>query len=81
MKPEIIRTRSFVEDAASLISNAAKEAIEEHGCFRIALSGGNTPRPVYQALVLKDCRWPKWIVTFGDERCVPPEDPQSNYGA
>jgi 6-phosphogluconolactonase len=79
MKPEIIRTRSFVQDAASLISNAATEAIEEHGCFRIALSGGNTPRPVYQALALKDCRWPKWIVTFGDERCVPPDDRQSNY--
>jgi 6-phosphogluconolactonase len=26
-----------------------------------------------------DCRWSKWIVTFGDERCVPPDDTQSNY--
>jgi len=79
MKPEIIRTRFFAEEAASFIVHAAEEAIEEHGFFRLALSGGNTPRAVYQALALRECRWPKWIVTFGDERCVPPDDPQSNY--
>jgi len=79
MKPEIIRTRSFVEDAASFIAHAAEEAIEEHGFFRLALSGGKTPRTVYQALALRECRWPKWIITFGDERCVPPDDSQSNY--
>src|ERR1700752_1674758 len=70
MKPEIIRTRSFVEDAASFIAHTAEQAIEEHGFFRLALSGGKTPRTVYQALALRECRWPKWIITFGDERCV-----------
>src|SRR5258708_2286585 len=79
MKPEIIRTRSFVEDAVSFIAHAAEEAIDEHGFFRVALSGGNTPRAVYQALALGEFRWPKWIVTFGDERCVPRDNPQSNY--
>jgi 6-phosphogluconolactonase len=79
MNPEIIRTRSFVETVATFIENAAHEAIEDHGFFRIALSGGHTPRAVYQALALKDCKWPKWIVTFGDERCVPPDDPENNY--
>jgi len=79
MKPEIIRTKSFVKDAVVLITNAAEKAIEERGYFRISLSGGNTPRPVYQALALCDCQWSKWIVIFGDERCVPPDDVQSNY--
>jgi 6-phosphogluconolactonase len=79
MKPEIVRTQSFVDDAVALILNAANEAIEQRGHFRISLSGGNTPRPVYQDLGLRDCQWSKWIVTFGDERCVPPEDKQSNY--
>src|SRR6202008_1091786 len=79
MKPEIVRTRSFAEDAASFIVHAAKEAISEHGFFRIALSGGNAPRAVYQALSLRECRWSKWIITFGDECCVGPEDPLSNY--
>jgi 6-phosphogluconolactonase len=75
MKPEIIRTRSFAE-ASSFIVHAAEEAIEEHGFFRVALSGGSTPRMVYRALGLRDCRWQKWIITFGDERCIPPDDPQ-----
>jgi 6-phosphogluconolactonase len=79
MNPEIIRTKSFVHDAVALIVNAARESIEERGYFRISLSGGNTPKPIYQALALQDCKWSKWIVTFGDERCVPPDDTQSNF--
>ena len=79
MKPEIVRTKSFAEDVAVFIASSAEEAIDERGCFRVALSGGNTPRQVYQALALADAHWSKWIVTFGDERCVPPDDPQSNY--
>jgi len=59
--------------------DCAYEAIDSRGYFRVALSGGNTPRPIYQALALEDCDWRKWIVTFGDERCVPPDDNQSNY--
>jgi 6-phosphogluconolactonase len=61
------------------ILDCAEEAIEERGHFRLSLSGGNTPKPVYQALSLRDCEWSKWIITFGDERCVPPDDAQSNY--
>jgi 6-phosphogluconolactonase len=79
MKPEIIRSRSFGEDAARFIADSARDAIEEYGHFRLGLSGGNTPRPVYQALSLMECRWQKWIVTFGDERCVAPDDSDSNY--
>jgi 6-phosphogluconolactonase len=79
MKPEIIRTKQFVETSVAYIETAAKRSIEERGFFRIALSGGNTPRPIYRTLAQKDLHWAKWIVTFGDERCVPPEDTQSNF--
>jgi 6-phosphogluconolactonase len=79
MKPEIIRTRSFVHDAVRYITDCASDAIDSHGFFRLSLSGGNTPKAVYQALSLVDCLWAKWIVTFGDERCVSPDDLQSNY--
>ena len=79
MKPEIIRTHSFVPEVARFIKDSASQAIDERGFFRIALSGGNTPRPIYQALALEDSDWRKWIVTFGDERCVAPDDSQSNY--
>jgi 6-phosphogluconolactonase len=79
MKPEIVRTHSFVPEVARFIKDSASEAIDARGSFRIALSGGNTPRPIYQALALEDCDWRKWVVTFGDERCVEPDDSQSNY--
>ena len=79
MKPEIVRTHSFVAEVARFIKDTASEAIDARGFFRLALSGGNTPRPIYQALALEDCDWRKWIITFGDERCVAPDDTQSNY--
>src|SRR5207249_6680835 len=49
--------------------------------FRIALSGGNTPRPIYSeiARIGRDFPWERILITFGDERCVPPDDAQSNF--
>ncbi len=79
MKPEIIHSSNFLQDAVALIEGEAAKAIAARGEFRIALSGGNTPRPVYQALAAQPRDWTKWVFTFGDERCVPPDDEQSNY--
>ncbi len=77
----VIRTGNFVADAAEFILQAARTAIAERGEFRIALSGGNTPRPVYAEFgrIARDLSWTKVRFTFGDERCVPPDDAQSNY--
>jgi len=79
--PHLVHTQNFVEEAAQLILNAAHSAIVKSGFFRIALSGGNTPRPVYArfAELAGDLPWDKVQVTFGDERCVPPDDEKSNY--
>lgn len=79
MKPEIIHSRDFLNDAVALIESEARAAIAARGAFHLALSGGNTPRPVYQALAKGDNAWDKWMITFGDERCVPPDSDQSNY--
>jgi 6-phosphogluconolactonase len=81
MTPEVLNSTSFVTDAAGLILHSARLAIAERGIFRIALSGGRTPVPVYQqwAATAGDLPWDRVQVTFGDERCVPPEDEQSNY--
>ncbi|HSH39073.1 MAG TPA: 6-phosphogluconolactonase, partial [Chthoniobacterales bacterium] len=51
------------------------------GEFRIALSGGNTPRPVYRELAssAQDLSWERTFITFGDERCVSPDDEKSNF--
>jgi 6-phosphogluconolactonase len=78
---EIIRTKSFTADAANFIIDLARKSLAERNEFRIALSGGNTPRPVYTevARVARDFPWERVLFTFGDERCVSPEDEQSNY--
>jgi 6-phosphogluconolactonase len=79
--PKIIRTHNFVADASDFIIKHARNALDERHEFRIALSGGNTPRPVYARLatVARDLPWDLVRITFGDERCVPPDDPESNF--
>jgi 6-phosphogluconolactonase len=81
MSVDVIRTKNFVADAAEFIVRHARNALEERGQFRIALSGGNTPRPVYRQVAQPENKipWQNVLFTFGDERCVPPDDEQSNY--
>lgn len=79
----------IVADAAALAREAVEEfsrcaeaAVAAHGRFTVALSGGNTPRAVYTLLVAEkrdSLPWDKIFVFFGDERHVPPDDPDSNY--
>src|SRR5216117_2687605 len=80
-KSHVIRTKDFAGDAADFILQQAHKAIGERNGFRIALSGGNTPRPVYTRLAAigHDLPWDLIRITFGDERCVPPDDPESNF--
>lgn len=79
MTPEIIHSSNFVSDAVALVEREADIAIFERGEFHIGLSGGSTPRPVFQELARRRDAWNEWIFTFGDERCVPSESDQSNY--
>jgi 6-phosphogluconolactonase len=81
MQPQVIRSRNFVADAAALILERAHKAMAERNEFRIALSGGNTPAPVYAQIAAeaRDLPWDRVRFTFGDERCVPPDDRQSNF--
>lgn len=61
----------------------ANAAIDDHGFFAVALSGGNTPKTIYQRLVLPDnakkVDWENVHLFWSDERTVPPDDPDSNY--
>ena len=76
-------SQRFVEGAADFIVELATQAIAERGRFTIALSGGGTPRPIYARLATagfgERLDWSRTHLFFGDERCVPPEDPRSNY--
>jgi 6-phosphogluconolactonase len=70
---------ALVAGATDFIATEAAAAIAARGNFSIALSGGNTPKPVYEALAGKPLDWRQIHLFFGDERCVPPDDPRSNY--
>lgn len=62
--------------------NTAKKAIQQRGQFFVALSGGSTPKAIYQRLVfIKDLDWTKVVLFWSDERAVPPDHPDSNFGS
>jgi 6-phosphogluconolactonase len=81
MTPRVLRTPNFVKDAVSLILETGREAIARSGMFRLGLAGGGTPRAVYKALAARadDLPWECVQITFGDERCVPADSPDSNF--
>jgi 6-phosphogluconolactonase len=69
--------------AAELFVGQAKQAINERGRFLVALNGGNTPTRFFQLLAVEHrdhLDWDSVHVFWGDERCVPPDDPGSSYG-
>ena len=68
--------------AARLIEDVARDAVAKRGRFVVALSGGETPRPVYELLARghrDTIAWDRVEICFGDERCVPPHNPASNF--
>jgi len=85
------RSNILVFDTSEQLAAAAAEQFVEcdsefHGKpnrFSVALAGGNTPRRVYELLATERFKnrveWSQVHIFFGDERCVPPEHPDSNY--
>ncbi len=70
--------------AALYFAQAAKEAISMRGRFLVALCGGETPHQLYETLGMSPYRdylpWEQIHFFWGDERCVPPDDLESNFG-
>ena len=60
-----------------------REAIRTRGQCLVSLSGGSTPRPLYALLASEPhatrIDWSRTHLFWGDERCVGPEQPESNY--
>jgi len=67
--------QALIESALALCLQASTTASTH---FSIAVAGGNTPKPLYEALREAQTDWQKWHIFFGDERYVPPSDRQSN---
>ena len=67
--------------AAEEFSRIGRQAIGAQGRFTVALSGGSTPKSLYSLLASSyaDFSWARTYFFFGDERHVPPTDPESNY--
>jgi 6-phosphogluconolactonase len=88
---EILPGVVVCKDAESVALAAARyfvqwawEAIAKDGKFNVALSGGHTPATLFGALASQDFRgqvdWGRVEIFWGDERAVPPESKESNYG-
>lgn len=70
------------QNAAQILVKAAQSAVKERGRFSLVLSGGSTPRRLYELLAEPPYQvqmpWSKTHVFWGDERCVPAEDERNN---
>jgi len=69
--------------AADLIMSLAGDAIKTRGKFSIAFTGGSAIQETYGLLATRqpgDSDWSKWFAFMSDERYVPLDDPQSNFG-
>jgi 6-phosphogluconolactonase len=73
----------WAQDAAAFIHSVSEHAITSQGRFVIALSGGSTPKKLYQVLATAEWKarlnWSRIFFLFGDERCTPPDHPDSNF--
>ncbi len=73
----------LVEMLAARLVMTARQCIDERGSFSLALSGGSTPKALYQKLASPEWKdqiaWEKCDIVFGDDRAVAPDDVLSNY--
>lgn len=73
----------IARQAARLFSSLATRSCQLSGRFTVALSGGSTPRRLFSVIAttpyLESIRWEKIFFFWGDERCVAPDHPESNY--
>jgi 6-phosphogluconolactonase len=74
-------TFTVFESADEVAEAAATEIAEAlwKGARTLVLAGGSTPKECYELLAKKEVEWGRVSVLFGDERCVPPDHPESNY--
>ena len=67
--------------ATKNFAELANQAIRERGRFLVSLSGGSTPMKLYARLASENIDWTRVHFFWGDERCVPVDDPGNTYGS
>jgi 6-phosphogluconolactonase len=76
-------SEELAREAADFVIWAGEQALSGAGAFRLALAGGSTPKALYTLLaeppLARKLDWRHVSVFFGDERCVPPAHPDSNF--
>jgi 6-phosphogluconolactonase len=77
----IVAESEFTASAVDWIVQAVQAAVRERDICHLMLAGGGTPLPVYRTLAQTGLPWNRLFLYFGDERCVPPDHPDSNYRA
>lgn len=68
------------QSATEAFAALANQAITERGRFLVSLSGGSTPMKLYARLANEKVDWAHMHFFWGDERCVPVDDPGNTYG-
>lgn len=77
---EVLSDRpALVARAADLVEAKIKQAVKERGFCSLVLSGGSTPRPLYEELARRPLPLAQLHLFFGDERYVAPDHRDSNY--
>ncbi len=73
-------SNQFINSSAEVLKTIIEEQLKESEFITIALSGGNSPLPVYETLSTFELEWRRIIFFLVDERCVPNTSSESNYG-
>ena len=71
--------KQTIDFAVEHLVHSAQKSIQQRGRFAVALSGGSTPKAIYERLVLEKLDWDKIWLFWSDERAVAPDHPDSNY--
>lgn len=87
MTESIVSSKIIISDSIEELSEQFAQLLlnglnEKNDYFHVALSGGSTPKVVYNYFsenYKSKIEWGKIKFFWGDERCVPPDDPESNY--
>ncbi len=87
LQPQIIVTHDpseLARTAAGIFRTTAKDCVSQTNLLTVAISGGSTPRDMHRLLAEEpyrsDIPWKETHIFWVDERCVPVDDPESNFG-